>query len=76
MTLHITMNGRAFRRRSNQDAIAEASFLAARMQGHAIKLIWSRGNPVEDALSKAALDRFVAARLWKVSEELAGKKFA
>lgn len=53
VTLHITMNGGAFGRRSDQDVIAEASFLAARMPGRAIKVMWSREEDIGRGLYRS-----------------------
>jgi isoquinoline 1-oxidoreductase beta subunit len=52
-TLHITMNGGAFGRRSEQDVIAEASYLAARLPGRAIKVIWSREEDIGRGLYRS-----------------------
>lgn len=52
-TLHVTMNGGAFGRRSDQDVIAEASFLAARMPGRAIKVMWSREEDIGRGLYRS-----------------------
>ena len=57
--LHITMNGGAFGRRSDQDVIAEASFLAARHPGRPVKVIWSREEDIGRGLYRSQ----AAARL-------------
>jgi isoquinoline 1-oxidoreductase subunit beta len=59
VTLHITMNGGAFGRRSDQDVIAEACFLAARHRGRAVKVIWPREEDVSRGLYRSQ----AAARL-------------
>lgn len=58
-TLHITMNGGAFGRRSDQDVIAEAAYLAARHPGRAVKVIWSR----EEDIGRGLYRSHAAARL-------------
>lgn len=59
VTLHVTMNGGAFGRRSDQDVIAEACFLAARHAGLAIKVMWSREEDIGRGLYRSQ----AAARL-------------
>ncbi|MCR5858992.1 molybdopterin cofactor-binding domain-containing protein [Mesorhizobium sp. J428] len=59
VTLHITMNGGAFGRRSDQDVIAEACFLAARHAGRAVKVMWSREEDIGRGLYRSQ----AAARL-------------
>lgn len=51
--LHITMNGGAFGRRSDQDVIAEASFLAARHPGRAVKVMWPREEDIGRGLYRS-----------------------
>jgi isoquinoline 1-oxidoreductase subunit beta len=58
-TLRITMNGGAFGRRSDHDVVAEASFLAARHPGRAIKVMWSREEDIGRGLYRSQ----AAARL-------------
>jgi isoquinoline 1-oxidoreductase beta subunit len=53
VTLHVTMNGGAFGRRSDQDVIAEASFLATRHPGRAVKVMWSREEDVGRGLYRS-----------------------
>jgi isoquinoline 1-oxidoreductase subunit beta len=52
-TLHITMNGGAFGRRSDPDVIAEASYLAARLPGRAVKVMWSREEDIGRGLYRS-----------------------
>jgi isoquinoline 1-oxidoreductase subunit beta len=59
VTLNVTMNGGAFGRRSDQDVIAEASFLAARHAGRAVKVMWSREEDIGRGLYRSQ----AAARL-------------
>jgi len=59
ITLHVTMNGGAFGRRSDQDVIAEACFLAARHAGRAVKVMWSREEDIGRGLYRSQ----AAARL-------------
>ncbi|MCG6114024.1 MAG: molybdopterin-dependent oxidoreductase [Mesorhizobium sp.] len=59
VTLHVTMNGGAFGRRSDQDVIAEACFLAARHPGRAVKVMWSREEDIGRGLYRSQ----AAARL-------------
>jgi isoquinoline 1-oxidoreductase beta subunit len=62
VTLHVTMNGGAFGRRSDMDVIAEASFLAARLPGRAVKLMWSREEDIGRGLYRSqAATRLCAA---------------
>ncbi len=56
---HVTMNGGAFGRRSDQDVVAQAAFLAARHRGRPVKLIWSR----EEDISRGLFRSHAAARL-------------
>lgn len=51
--LHVTMNGGAFGRRSDQDVIAEASYLAARHQGRAVKVMWPREEDIARGLYRS-----------------------
>jgi isoquinoline 1-oxidoreductase beta subunit len=53
VTLHVTMNGGAFGRRSDQDVIAEASFLAARHPGRAVKVMWPREEDIGRGLYRS-----------------------
>lgn len=50
VTPHVTMNGGAFGRRSDQDVVNEAAFLAARMPGRPVKVIWSREEDISRGL--------------------------
>jgi isoquinoline 1-oxidoreductase subunit beta len=59
ITCNVTMNGGAFGRRSDQDVIAQAAFLAARHRGRAVKLIWPR----EEDVSRGLFRSHAAARL-------------
>ncbi|MBY3418202.1 xanthine dehydrogenase family protein molybdopterin-binding subunit [Rhizobium laguerreae] len=59
VTCNITMNGGAFGRRSDQDVVAEAAFLAARHRGRPVKLIWSR----EEDIARGLFRSHAAARL-------------
>lgn len=56
---HVTMNGGAFGRRSDQDVVAQAAYLAARHRGRAVKLIWSR----EEDVGRGLFRSHAAARL-------------
>ncbi|RUT34815.1 xanthine dehydrogenase family protein molybdopterin-binding subunit [Arsenicitalea aurantiaca] len=53
VTLHVTMNGGAFGRRSDQDVIAEAAYLAARHRGRAVKVMWSREEDIGRGLYRS-----------------------
>ncbi|MGK6315626.1 molybdopterin cofactor-binding domain-containing protein [Neorhizobium sp. DT-125] len=53
------MNGGAFGRRSDQDVVAEAAFLAARHRRRPVKLIWSR----EEDIGRGLFRGHAAARL-------------
>lgn len=57
--LHVMMTGGAFGRRSDQDVIAQAAYLAARHPGRAVKLLWSR----EEDISRGLYRSQAAARL-------------
>lgn len=57
--VNVTMNGGAFGRRSDQDVIAQVSYLAARHPGRPIKLIWSR----EEDIGRGVFRSHAAARL-------------
>ncbi|WMT91925.1 molybdopterin cofactor-binding domain-containing protein [Pelagibacterium sp. H642] len=59
VTLHLTMNGGAFGRRSDGDVIAEASYLAARHPGRPVKVMWSRQEDIGRGLYRSQ----AAARL-------------
>jgi isoquinoline 1-oxidoreductase beta subunit len=59
ITCNVTMNGGAFGRRSDQDVVAQAAFLAARHRGRPVKLIWSR----EEDVSRGLFRSHAAARL-------------
>lgn len=59
VTCNITMNGGAFGRRSDQDVVAQAAFLAARHQGRPVKLLWSREEDIASGLFRS----HAAARL-------------
>lgn len=59
VTCNVTMNGGAFGRRSDQDVVAEAAFLAARHRGRPVKLIWSR----EEDIARGLFRSHAAARL-------------
>ncbi len=59
VTCNITMNGGAFGRRSDQDVVTEAAFLAARHRGRPVKLIWSR----EEDIGRGLFRSHAAARL-------------
>lgn len=59
ITCHVTMNGGAFGRRSDQDVVAQAAFLAARHRGRPVKLIWSR----EEDIGRGIFRSHAAARL-------------
>ena len=59
VTCNITMNGGAFGRRSDQDVVAQAAYLAARHRGRPVKLIWSREEDVARGLYRS----HAAARL-------------
>lgn len=56
---NVLMNGGAFGRRSDQDVVAQAAFLAARHRGRPVKLIWSR----EEDVSRGLFRSHAAARL-------------
>lgn len=56
---NITMNGGAFGRRSDQDVVAQATYLATRHRGRPVKLIWSR----EQDVSRGLFRSHAAARL-------------
>lgn len=56
---NVTMNGGAFGRRSDGDVVAEATFLAVRMRGRPVKVIWSR----EEDISRGLYRTHGAARL-------------
>ncbi|WP_435170899.1 molybdopterin cofactor-binding domain-containing protein [Falsirhodobacter sp. 1013] len=53
VTCNITMNGGAFGRRSDQDVVAQATFLAARHRGRPIKLIWCREEDIARGLFRS-----------------------
>ncbi|MEO4001239.1 molybdopterin cofactor-binding domain-containing protein [Mesorhizobium sp. CAU 1732] len=59
ITCNVTMNGGAFGRRSDQDVVAQAAFLAARHRGRPVKLVWSR----EEDVSRGLFRSHAAARL-------------
>jgi isoquinoline 1-oxidoreductase beta subunit len=59
VTAHVTMNGGAFGRRSDQGVVNQAAFLAARTPGRPVKLIWSR----EEDVSRGLYRTHAAARL-------------
>lgn len=59
VTCNVTMNGGAFGRRSDQDVVAQAAFLAARHRGRPVKLMWSR----EEDISRGLYRSHAAARL-------------
>lgn len=59
ITCNVTMNGGAFGRRSDQDVVAQAAFLAARHQGRPVKLIWSR----EEDIARGLFRSHAAARI-------------
>ena len=59
VTANVTLSGGAFGRRSDQDVVAEAAFLAARHPGRPVKLIWSR----EEDISRGLFRSHAAARL-------------
>lgn len=59
ITCNVTMNGGAFGRRSDQDVVAQAAFLAARHRGRPVKLVWSR----EEDISRGLFRSHAAARL-------------
>ncbi|MGK6314629.1 molybdopterin cofactor-binding domain-containing protein [Neorhizobium sp. DT-125] len=59
ITCNITMNGGAFGRRSDQDVVAQAAFLAARHRGRPVKLIWPR----EEDIARGLFRSHAAARL-------------
>ncbi|MBX9462643.1 MAG: molybdopterin-dependent oxidoreductase [Aquamicrobium sp.] len=59
ITCNVLMNGGAFGRRSDQDVVAQAAFLAARHRGRPVKLIWSR----EEDVSRGLFRSHAAARL-------------
>ncbi|MFD1911111.1 xanthine dehydrogenase family protein molybdopterin-binding subunit [Halodurantibacterium flavum] len=59
VTPHVTMNGGAFGRRSDQDVVNQAAFLAARMPGRPVKVIWSR----EEDISRGLYRTHAAANL-------------
>lgn len=59
VTCNVTMNGGAFGRRSDQDVVTEAAFLAARHPGRPVKLIWSR----EEDIARGLFRSHAAARL-------------
>jgi isoquinoline 1-oxidoreductase beta subunit len=56
---NVTMNGGAFGRRSDQDVVAQAGFLAARHRGRAVKVMWSR----EEDTARGLYRSHAAARL-------------
>ncbi|RVT99290.1 xanthine dehydrogenase family protein molybdopterin-binding subunit [Rhodovarius crocodyli] len=56
---HVTMNGGAFGRRNEFDAVAQAAFLAARHRGRPVKLLWSR----EQDMTHGTYRSHAAARL-------------
>lgn len=53
VTCNITMNGGAFGRRSDQDVVAQAAFLAARHQGRPVKLSWPREQDMASGLYRS-----------------------
>ncbi|WP_294642524.1 molybdopterin cofactor-binding domain-containing protein [uncultured Aureimonas sp.] len=59
ITCNVTMNGGAFGRRSDQDVVTEAAYLAARHPGRPVKLIWSR----EEDVARGLFRSHAAARL-------------
>lgn len=59
ITCNITMNGGAFGRRSDQDVVAQAAYLAARHRGRPVKLIWPR----EEDIGRGLYRSHAAARL-------------
>jgi isoquinoline 1-oxidoreductase subunit beta len=59
VTCNVTMNGGAFGRRSDQDVVAQAAFLAARHLGRPVKLMWSR----EEDIGRGLYRSHAAARL-------------
>ncbi|UIK07499.1 xanthine dehydrogenase family protein molybdopterin-binding subunit [Neorhizobium galegae] len=59
VTCNVTMNGGAFGRRSDQDVVAQAAFLAARHRGRPVKLMWPR----EEDVARGLFRSHAAARL-------------
>ena len=59
VTLHVTMCGGAFGRRSDMDVVAEAACLAAHYPGRPVKVLWSR----EEDISRGLYRSQAAARL-------------
>ncbi|NKN37312.1 xanthine dehydrogenase family protein molybdopterin-binding subunit [Agrobacterium sp. a22-2] len=59
VTCNVTMNGGAFGRRSDQDVVAQAGFLAARHRGRPVKVMWSR----EEDMARGLYRSHAAARL-------------
>lgn len=59
VTCNVTMTGGGFGRRSDGDVVSEAAFLAARMPGRPVKLIWSR----EEDIARGLFRSHAAARL-------------
>ncbi|MFN3210022.1 MAG: molybdopterin cofactor-binding domain-containing protein [Roseovarius sp.] len=50
ITFNVTMSGGAFGRRSDGDVVMEATYLAARMRGRPVKVIWSREEDISRGL--------------------------
>jgi isoquinoline 1-oxidoreductase beta subunit len=59
VTCNVTMNGGAFGRRSDQDVVAQAAFLAARHRGRPVKVMWSR----EEDMARGLYRSHAATRL-------------
>ncbi|QDL93141.1 xanthine dehydrogenase family protein molybdopterin-binding subunit [Paroceanicella profunda] len=59
VTCNVTLTGGGFGRRSDGDVVSEAIFLAARMQGRPVKLIWPR----EEDIGRGLYRSHAAARL-------------
>ncbi|WP_298639444.1 molybdopterin cofactor-binding domain-containing protein [uncultured Tistrella sp.] len=59
ITCNITMNGGGFGRRSDQDVVAQAAYLAARHRGRPVKLVWPR----EEDIGRGLFRSHAAARL-------------
>ncbi|MDY6961491.1 MAG: molybdopterin cofactor-binding domain-containing protein [Pseudomonadota bacterium] len=59
VTCNVTMNGGAFGRRSDQDVVVQAAFLAARHRGRPVKVMWSR----EEDMARGLYRSHAAAQL-------------
>lgn len=59
VTCHVTMNGGGFGRRSENDVVTQAAFLAARHRGRPVKLMWPR----EEDIARGVFRNYAAARL-------------